>query len=255
MDLFDNMFASGDPLQSLTYSIIDELDMTLEEELGLVNENSTIRYTIPAAEIPPSPQNNVPCFLRGTKILTTKGEINIEDLEITDKLINHLGKKCNMVKIVKFKRYKNKNTNPYVILKDTKINNYVCNRDLYLSKDHAILINNRYFIQARYLPFAKQATDLQCEQYEYYHIITENFLTDTIISNGIPTESFGYNLPKHILPHIYKNKVRTIQRKKEHTHNRDVSLVEEPSNKINYQFKMGKRETYNSSGINKIHYQ
>jgi hypothetical protein len=240
----------------MNWNVLDELDEgTTENIFDDVGNTAEFRRTIPPPQIPPSTSNTVPCFLKGTKILTTKGEINIEDLETTDKLINHLGKKCNMVKIVKFKRYKNKNTNPYVILKDTKINNYICNRDLYLSKDHAILINNRYFIQARYLHFAKQITNLQCEQYEYYHIITENFLTDTIISNGIPTESFGYNLPKDIIPYIYKNKVRIIQHKKEHTHNHDVSLIEEQSSKINYQFKRGKRQTYTASGINKIQYQ
>ena len=63
---------------------------------------------------------------------------------------------------------------------------------------------------AKDLPFAKQVTDLTCEEYEYFHIITENYLTDTIISNGLPTESFGCNLPKHIIPYIYKNKVRKL---------------------------------------------
>ena len=95
-------------------------------------------------------------------------------------------------------------------------NNFICNEDLYLSKDHAILINNEYFIMAKDLPFAKQVTNLTCEEYEYFHIITENYLTDTIISNGLPTESFGCNLPKHIIPYIYKNKVNMMHFLKEH---------------------------------------
>ena len=159
---------------------------------------------------PPPPPKPVPCFLKGSKILTTKGEINIEELKITDTLINHLGSKSNIVKITSFIRTKTEDTHPYIISKYTRINNFICNEDLYLSKDHAVLINNEYFIMAKDLPFAKQVTDLTCEEYEYFHIITENYLTDTIISNGLPTESFGCNLPKHIIPYIYKNKVRRL---------------------------------------------
>ena len=206
-------------------SVIDELQANN-------NNNNNIFYQI-ESQSPTQPtqtqqiqsDSTVPCFLKGTKILTTKGEINIEDLKITDKLINCLGNKCNIVKINCFKREKNENTHPYIIYKNTKINNFICNKDLYLSKDHAVLINNEYFIVAKDLPFAKQITDLECNNYEYYHITTENYFTDTIISNGIPTESFCHKLPKNIIPYIYKNKVRRLLKPKNKSNTNKLKIM------------------------------
>ena len=192
-------------------------------------------------EMPSEPNDPIPCFLKGTKILTTIGEVRIEDLKTTDKLINCLGNKCNIVKIASFKRGKNKSTHPYVISKDTKINEFVCKEDLYLSKDHAVLINNKYFIEAKNLPFAKQITNLQCEQYEYYHIITDNYLTDTIISNGIPTETFGN--------YVHTNEVRIIQHMKKQTHNYNASPIE----KQNYKFTLSGRASHTTQRVNKFH--
>ena len=164
----------------------------------------------------PVPNPNVPCYLKGTNILTTKGYIGIEELTDTDNLINHLGNKIKILHITKFNRTNHINTHPYIIPKNTKINNYICIKDLYISKDHAILFNN-LFIPVRNTEF-KIETNIDCNIYEYYHITTENFFTDTIIANGLPTESFGKHILKEhlcILNKISKNGIRKLLSKQE----------------------------------------
>ena len=52
----------------LNWSVLDELDVkTTEDVLDIDNETNTIQYRIPPPQIPPSPSNTVPCFLKGTK--------------------------------------------------------------------------------------------------------------------------------------------------------------------------------------------
>ena len=226
----------------LERSVLDDLNRSVLDDLNNDVSGSVNSYRAPIGPL----ADDVPCFLKGTKISTTRGEVNIEDLKVTDKLINYLGNNCNIIKISSFKRDVNKNTHPYVILKGTKINKFTCNRDLYLSKDHAVLVNNKYFVEAKHLPFAKQVTTLECEQYEYYHIITENFLEDTVISNGVPTESFSHNIPRHTIPFMYRNKIRILQQS-------SARIEEEP--KINHLFNMSKRTSSSKAHhITKIKY-
>jgi hypothetical protein len=60
--------------------------------------------------------------------------------------------------------------------------------------------------------------DLNCSNYEYYHITSENYFTDVIIANGIPTESYGGNITNknnkdlifYILKKIKINNVRKL---------------------------------------------
>jgi len=168
---------------------------------------------------PPPP---VPCFLKGTKILTIRGEILIEKLLKTDYLLNNLGKPIKILKISKFTREKHDTTHPYVIFKNTKINNFICNKDLYLSGEHAVLFNNVDFIAINKTKFTVK-NNLNCNNYEYYHITSENYFTDVIIANGIPTESYGRNIinenNENLILYIFKkikiNNVRKLLSKTE----------------------------------------
>jgi len=58
-----------DNFDSFLYgSVLDELGLeTTEDMLDIDNETNTIQYRIPPPQIPPSPSNTVPCFLKGTK--------------------------------------------------------------------------------------------------------------------------------------------------------------------------------------------
>ena len=149
---------------------------------------------------------SAPCFLKGTRILTSeRGYVLIEELTRSDKLLNHLGKKMNVLDVSTFTC----NTQPYLIPKGCRIgSSYKCIDDLYLSPRHEILIENK-FTAVQDLGGKFEQVDLfvggnECKRitnaqrckdsYEYYHITTDNYFTDVIMSNGIPSESFGMHM-------------------------------------------------------------
>jgi hypothetical protein len=184
-----------------TYSVIDELNMSIIDELPEI----FIRAT-------PSIQNGpIPCFMRGTKILTDEGEKLIEDLKKGMFLISNKNEKIKLLDIHCFTTYKNKDTHPCLIKKDYIINGIKCNSDLYISQYHSLLIDN-YFVPVKNLIKPKKIQD-NSDHYSYYHLITENFFTDTVISNGIPTETYGTNMIKNMNKEFYKYLNKNIKKK------------------------------------------
>lgn len=134
----------------------------------------------------------VVCFLKGTQVLTSKrGYVAVEKLSRSDILLNNLGKEMNVLDVSMFSCEKNQNTHPYLIPKGTRLDSeYKCNEDLYLSPRHEILLGNK-FMAVQDLGDRFKQTELVGDAYEYYHITTDNYFTDVIMANGIPSEGFG----------------------------------------------------------------
>jgi len=183
-----------------TYSVIDELNMSILDELPEI----FIRAT-------PIQNGPIPCFMRGTKILTDEGEKLIENLKKGMFLINNKNEKIKLLDIHCFTTYKNKDTHPCLIKKDYIINGIKCNSDLYISQYHSLLIDN-YFVPVKNLVKPKKFQD-NSDHYSYYHLITENFFTDTVISNGIPSETYGTNMIKNMNKEFYKYLNKNIKKK------------------------------------------
>ena len=182
-------------------SVIDDINSNgVLDQLpqGLFIGNVKVAVIPPVPPIPPGP---IPCFLKGTKILTDNGETLVEKLERGMNLINHKGKKIKLIAIHTFNTHKTNETHPCIIKKDTIINGYKCNSDLYISPEHGILINNNF------VPIKKiskpQKIENNNDYYSYYHLITENFFTDVVISNGIPSETYGKSLKKFMNRDLY----------------------------------------------------
>ena len=202
--------------------ILDDIDQDgILDELKSLNYSGASGISEPIPPIPPGP---IPCFMKGTKILTNKGYKLIETLEKGDNLINHKGEKIELLDVYSFKRYKNIETHPCLIKKGTIINGIKCNDDLYLSQDHSILIN-KYFVPVSKLVKPQKINDYK-DYYCYYHIVTENFFTDVVISNSIPSETYsvktkrtlGNQLFNNVLNNITKNDCRVLLDKNEFNH-------------------------------------
>jgi hypothetical protein len=207
-----------------SHSVIDDINSNgvldqIPEELF----TSNIRVVIPPIPpIPPIP-GPVPCFLKSTKILTDNGEKLVEKLYKGMNLINHKGEKIKLIDIYYFKTHKNNQTHPCIIKKDTIINGYKCNSDLYISQEHCVLINN-IFVPVKKL-VKSQKIENNKDYYTYYHLITENYFTDVVISNGIPTETYGKIIKQcmnkdlycYVKNHITKNGNRILLEKKDFT--------------------------------------
>lgn len=121
--------------------------------------------------------------VKGTKILTDTGYRLIEDLSEDDKLIDKDGKIINIKKIYNFNSIPNKQTLPVLIKKGE----YGSLEDLYISKYHTMYLNDEFVCpdQLKIPQIENTYTPIN-----YYHIETENYLTDTIIANGVIVETY-----------------------------------------------------------------
>ena len=204
-----------------TNSVIDELNMSILDELP----QPLLSFT--STQIPPIPPGPIPCFLKGTKILTDNGEKLIETLEKGTNLINHKGEKIKLLDIYSFNTHKMIDTHPCLIKKGTVINGNKCNSDLYLSQAHGVLVKNMF------VPIIKLVKPQKIEDnkdyYSYYHLITENFFTDVVVSNGIPSETYSKSIKQrmnrelfnYLLKNITKNDCRILLEK-----NDFINLIE-----------------------------
>jgi len=197
-DIFDN-----------NNNIFDNEENTYKSFLGLGSYNPP-----PNPPNPPNPYP-IPCFLKGTKILTINGEINIEYLKKGDILICYNGRKIKLKDIYSFNcKNKNKFTLPYKIPKNTLINDNLCNKDLYLSPLHAILFQKNKFTAVKNLSF-NQIDASEISSLTYYHLVLPNYYTDAIFANGIICEGYGKNLKNNkldtiLFEYVYKNKCRKL---------------------------------------------
>ena len=128
----------------------------------------------------------IPCFLKGTLIATTKGDVRVEALRAGDKVRTHDGRS---VKVLFMNGYTSPGR-PYEIRKGTVLNGYEVMSDLYLSDEHAVLVDEKTLTRVKHLGFELKKGE-KGEIYEYYHITTPNFYTDVIMANGLPCETFG----------------------------------------------------------------
>jgi len=145
------------------------------------------------------------CYAKGTKILTKKGFVAIEDLKLNDKILTKgkilfNPKPCeyilkdddfkleSIVWISKFtKRNLTKKSAPICIKKDALKKNYPF-EDLYVSPNHSIILKGK-MIHAKKLVNGKTIfQDFKKEEVEYYHLELESH--SAIIANGILSESY-----------------------------------------------------------------
>jgi intein/homing endonuclease len=168
-------------------------------------------------------KGNVPCFLKSTKILTINGEKKIEELKKGDLLICYDERIIEIKDIYSFTcKDLNKYNIPYKIPKNTKINDRVCNDDLYLSPLHQVLFRGNLFTFVKNLNFRQlDISEIETNTITYYHIVLPNYYTDAVIANGIICEGFSEKLSKNlthnkmIFSKIYKGKYRKLLRPNE----------------------------------------
>lgn len=147
-----------------------------------------------------SQTSNLPCLLKGTKILTESGYKLIDDLTLDDILITADGRKINIVEILVNPIYAKEHQAPYIVRKG----HYNAIEDLYISPKHCILIDNNRFVEADKLNLEK--SDMKDEVIIYYHIKTTDYFKDVIMANGVPVETYIQILTHNEIPAEYKNK-------------------------------------------------
>ncbi|PTM86479.1 Hint domain-containing protein [Mycoplana dimorpha] len=137
-------------------------------------------------------KNHGACFLPGTSILTSKGEVPIEDIRAGD-LVQTIDGGVKPVRWVGHRAYKRSgptwhpNIAPIRIVRHC-LDGQTPHRDLYISIGHALymdgaLIEARYLLNGRTIaPTAPNGT------IEYFNILLDSH--DVIFAEGVPVETF-----------------------------------------------------------------
>ena len=166
-----------------------------------------------------SSSNEIPCFLYDTNILTTTGYKKVQELTIEDVLIDAYNKHIFINEIEGFMC----NKHPYKIPNGRKIGSFTCEEDLYITNNHCVYHDKT----SQYVPssmiskkITKEDNKYTRKSYQYFHIYTNNYFTDTIIANGVPCEThskviftklftnYGESKAKQFLSKLF-NKLRT----------------------------------------------
>lgn len=134
--------------------------------------------------------SRISCIQKGANILTTEGYKRIEELTLDDILKTHDNREIKIKKI-KVLNVINKLICPYKIKKGE----YGASEDFYLSKYHALLIDN-IFRPCFTLDLKQELPEKTISK--YYLIMTERFCYDTIIVNNVVIETWGGTEPGNI---------------------------------------------------------
>ena len=144
----------------------------------------------------------LPCILSKTLIKTPYGNQLIDNLKENDLILTDDNRIIPIIKILKSKiEYPNENAYPICIPKDYFDKNKP-DRDTYISQNHAIKLNDNYWIYGGHHP--TYFNKLKVKPL-YYHILLPNYYTDNLIANNIIIESWSGFMPKNNSV-VYKNK-------------------------------------------------
>jgi hypothetical protein len=140
------------------------------------------------------------CFLPGTKIKTTNGEISIEELRIGDWVLTVTGE-AKQVKFIGRRDLRREPSQPWDGQGPVKISRFaidgkVPRSDLYVSPWHAIYIDG-VLIPAKYLVNGMTIiadTKSEALSLTYFHIELDTH--EAILAEGLAVESFRRNNPE-----------------------------------------------------------
>jgi hypothetical protein len=157
---------------------------------------------------------NIVCYVKGTLILTNQGFVPIENIKAGYKVITK-GKIYNnkffeneakiepVIWISKFNVINlNEKSRPICIKKDALSKNNPF-KDLYVSPNHALLLNGKIVLAKNILNGKTIYQDNECDSVEYYHLECENH--SAIIANGILAETYLYGNNNR---NVFENSIR-----------------------------------------------
>ena len=134
----------------------------------------------------------IECFLTGTHILTNKGEITVEQLQIGDFVKTTSGKLEPIRWVGKQTIKPNQVKNPLrgypVLIKAGALGNNLPHRDLYVSPDHAMFVEGLLINAGALVNNISIVKTEPTETFTYYHIELENHAL--LIAEGTAAESY-----------------------------------------------------------------
>ena len=133
----------------------------------------------------------VPCFVAGTHILTERGEVQVENLRVGDKALTLGGQSQPIIWIgvgqVLATRGRRSAATPVIVRKDALAAN-VPNRDLHVTKGHALYLEGALIPVECLINNQSIAWDDRAREVTIYHV--ELATHDVLLANGAPAESY-----------------------------------------------------------------
>ncbi|MCJ2070711.1 Hint domain-containing protein [Methylobacterium sp. J-030] len=141
---------------------------------------------------PTPPANNAPCYCTGTRILTDRGLVAVEDLAIGDRVVTASGAN-RQIRWIGTRSYGGRfaNTNPAVLpvcIKAGALVDAVPVRDLWVSPDHALFLDG-VLVPAECLVNGTSIVKAErVEAVTYWHVELDSH--DVLLAEDAPAESF-----------------------------------------------------------------
>jgi hypothetical protein len=133
------------------------------------------------------------CYRKGTQIEISRGTCAIEDLNIGDEVVTHRGGLAKVKWIGRMSYAKgpsgwNRQTKP-VLFRRSSLGENIPNRDLYVSQQHAMLVDD-VFIPAKYLVNGASIEIVTPPENDLHYFQIELEGHEAVFANGAPSESF-----------------------------------------------------------------
>ncbi len=153
----------------------------------------------------------VACFAAGTRLRTETGSVAVEDLALGDRLLTHDGRREPIVWIeqrtVNCARHPKPETVWPVRIRAGAFAANVPVRDLYLSPDHAVFVNN-VLVPAKLLVNGVSVTQTPVDLVTYYHvelpehavIFAEGLMVESYLDLGDRSDFIGGDAPIRLFP-------------------------------------------------------
>jgi hypothetical protein len=173
--------------------------MTLPAHIFLISDNATIPILTLETTDGGQALTIVVCYAAGTKILTKKGYVAIEDIQLGDSIVTHGSIKNGSITNTKttfkpaiwtssFTVPANSATTTPICIKKGALSQGVPFEDLYVSPGHGVTVGNRLVLACTLVNGTTIVQEYPKRSVTYYHIELPSH--STIIANGVLAESY-----------------------------------------------------------------
>jgi hypothetical protein len=143
-----------------------------------------------AVTAPPSTDPNPPCYVTGTRVLTTLGEVAVEDLAVGDLVVTAAGE-ARPITWIGYKRIERpmRAQRPVRVLAGA-FGDGLPTRDLMLSPGHAVCVDvmGEVFVPIDNLINGATVAQVEVDEVTYWHVELESH--DVLLAEGLPAESY-----------------------------------------------------------------
>ncbi len=181
-------YVSGNGLVLSNGSTGTSSQITLDITGSFATSNFTVGHTLGNTTIS---LNSMPCFAAGTRILTTRGEIQVEQMQEGTSVILADGRIVPITWIghrtIDIARHPHPETVRPVLIMAGAISDGIPARDLYLSPDHAVALDG-HLIPAKTLINGSTIRQVDRRTVTYYHVELPEHAV--LWAEGTPCESY-----------------------------------------------------------------